>query len=1096
MRMSYLLGVGSCTLAAAMLAAPSAAEPVQTVLTADTATVGLWRFHEGQGDRVACEVKAPPALLHGATWVPGREGYALATDRGHATIADDPALRPQHALTVEVWVKLARPGGDLFCKNSVYMIRLGNSSMTALVGLDGAWRTIQGCRPVPVGRWTHLALTYDSATRTAATYIDGLLDARQQFPQLTPGLLNQGRAALLLGTNDWNPLGKEVDGKIDALRISNIARSFEPLSPPGKPAPAARPAPGGNLVPNGDFALGLMGWRLAGEGDAKLLWGTAAKESASGRLCLRTLVGADASQDLRERGPHQALLSRPIAVQPGMHTPSVPACARMPRAARPRSRPRARRGRPRQPRAGHEPSAELGTDWKLLSCSFTLPDDWTAPSLCVRIDPARDGQLWVDDVRLIAGQGKGTLALCDKIGVAAKVESVGNLFFAGRAAETPLRIVNWDTKGHRVAIRTSIIDWDGKQLPAVAVGTFDVPAGGTSEASLAIDTGRRGTFRLGFELSCEGQTWRQAAELKYAVIVPLRGVGNAEDSVFGMNTHMEREPTAHLARNMEVLSQCGVKWIRGWWGWGMCEKEPGKFDWSEYDRQFNTVTAAQMRIMPILLRYYSTQEQAWTGPISKRSGSGQSQAPIQEYPYDSVLPEWSVWVGEIAARYKGRIGVYEIWNEPTMGSSPHGVLTPQQYAALLNHSTPVIRQQDPQAKVVGFAGVPLPFLKNTLALGTAPLMDVVSEHSYSQIERPEANLPKQTAAVRTILAAHGGDKPIWHTEQGVGGDDDGYLAPSLSEADVAALYTRNVVTLRRRHRQVLLVLGPDQPGLRLGRVLRELHPAAAAGCVERLRLVPGGHGLPAVVYAGQERLRASFPGRCGGVRGLELERPARLLMSRSIASLRAFDLMGNEVRMEAGGGGMEVSLAAERPVYLRCPAADRAVLEEALAAAKMIELDAVAVTARPVAGGVQVTLTGARGPRRTAWSRSCRRPRQRRPTGQSPSISTRWPTGRAARYASPCRQRHGPRGPRPRRRPGRARASRRVRRRLKTGESITVARCLRRRPAGVGCSNCKRPRRPCAGGARVVVKHRSTGDHGYMVPAAVGTFTVCYCNSS
>ena len=145
-------------------------------------------------------------------------------------------------MTVEVWVKLARPGGDLFCKNSVYMIRLGNSSMTGLVGVDGAWRTIPGSRPVPVGRWTHLALTYDSATRTAALYIDGLLDAKKPFPELTPGLLNQNRPPLLLGTNDWNPLGKEVDGKIDALRISNVARTFEPpaaaqagpqASPPG-----------------------------------------------------------------------------------------------------------------------------------------------------------------------------------------------------------------------------------------------------------------------------------------------------------------------------------------------------------------------------------------------------------------------------------------------------------------------------------------------------------------------------------------------------------------------------------------------------------------------------------------------------------------------------------------------------------------------------------------------------------------------------------------------------------------------------------------------------------------------------------------------
>ena len=50
--------------------------------------------------------------------------------------------------------------------------------------------------------------------------------------------------------------------------------------------------------------------------------------------------------------------------------------------------------------------------------------------------------------------------------------------------------------------------------------------------------------------------------------------------------------------------------------------------------------------------------------------------------------------------------------------------------------------------------------------------------------------------LRAILAADGGEKPIWHTEQGNGGDDDGYMAPSESEADAAALFMRNIVVGR------------------------------------------------------------------------------------------------------------------------------------------------------------------------------------------------------------------------------------------------------------------------------------------------------------
>ena len=71
MRMWHLGLFCSCSLVVALAVPPAAAELVQTTLTADAHTVGLWRFQEGHGNRSASGGRAPAALLRGATWVPG-----------------------------------------------------------------------------------------------------------------------------------------------------------------------------------------------------------------------------------------------------------------------------------------------------------------------------------------------------------------------------------------------------------------------------------------------------------------------------------------------------------------------------------------------------------------------------------------------------------------------------------------------------------------------------------------------------------------------------------------------------------------------------------------------------------------------------------------------------------------------------------------------------------------------------------------------------------------------------------------------------------------------------------------------------------------
>ena len=772
----------SCAAMATLLPARATAEAVQTSFTVDPNTTALYLFKEGTGTTTAAEV-GPAATLKGATWTVGRKYFAVATNTGYVEIADSPAVRPANAITLEIWVKINHSSGDLICKNGqTYLMRMGGTiSAGFAVGTSG-YQYVNGNLPVPTGQWTHLAMTYDSATSKAALYINGVLDNTATFS--SGGTLRQGTTKIRLGQNDWSPMGSEVDCKIDSFRVSNIARVFQPI-PATVPPPVTPP---GNLVPNGDFEMGVEGWRNLAYGDVNLAWETTGG-AYSGQKCLHSLTGASLSV---------GMVSRPIPVHPGgKYTLSM----RMKYSTQsyPRIEVDSVTG---EGITGFPWYPTVGTGWTLITRSFTLPSNFISPYVYIYFQyPSSGTQVWVDDIRLLANVTPNGLALKDKISVGpAGTMPVGNLYVADQTSPMTLNIVNTDTVAHSVIVQPTITDWENKLVSGVpSLGSFSVPPNGVKTATYNVNTTRRGAFRLGFDLTSERQTWHQLGEVKYAVAVNMQNVGNAETSVFAMNTHMEREPSDHLAREMQVLSKCGVKWIRAWWGWGMCEDPQGTYNYTEYDRQFNTVTTGTgLRIMPILLRYYYNYEKTWAGPVTASSNG------IQEYPYANMVPVFGTFCGKVAQRYQGRITAYEIWNEPTMGNGPYGTQTSAQYAALLNAAGPAIRAGDPNAKIVAFAGTPLTgsgnaSVQGVLALGTASQMDAISEHSYSQTILPEIDYPKEisigSSCLKSIMQAGGaGSKAIWHTEQGIVGDDDGYSLPSISEVDIAQLYTRNLVT--------------------------------------------------------------------------------------------------------------------------------------------------------------------------------------------------------------------------------------------------------------------------------------------------------------
>lgn len=89
--------------------------------------------------------------------------------------------------------------------------------------------------------------------------------------------------------------------------------------------------------------------------------------------------------------------------------------------------------------------------------------------------------------------------------------------------------------------------------------------------------------------------------------------------------------------------------------------------------------------------------------------------------------------------FKGRVKYYEIWNEPNAGENPgdcRGGVNVNDYVTLVKQVAPVIRQIDPEAKIV--AGAVGPFqeysrqwLRTMFDSGVAPFVDAVSWHAFS-----------------------------------------------------------------------------------------------------------------------------------------------------------------------------------------------------------------------------------------------------------------------------------------------------------------------------------------------------------------------------
>ena len=263
----------------------------------------------------------------------------------------------------------------------------------------------------------------------------------------------------------------------------------------------------------------------------------------------------------------------------------------------------------------------------------------------------------------------------------------------------------------------------------------------------------------------------------------LGEIRHADAPAIGANTFLHREPDpAKVRRELEVLRRAGVGLIRQEFNWA--EFEPldpsehpnlGRDAWVKYDHIVDAAREAGVEILARLDR-----APAWATPGFDPQANPWAQAP----PADNG--DFAAFAGQLAARYRGKVRYYQIWNEPNLfgewGGRPPN---PADYLAMLRTVGQAIRAADPDARIVLAGLAPtietgpnnlsdLLFLRSLYQLGAKGAFDVAASMSYGlwtgprdpRVEDQRVNFPRAVLWREVMREFGDAQTPVWAAEYG------------------------------------------------------------------------------------------------------------------------------------------------------------------------------------------------------------------------------------------------------------------------------------------------------------------------------------------
>ncbi len=232
-----------------------------------------------------------------------------------------------------------------------------------------------------------------------------------------------------------------------------------------------------------------------------------------------------------------------------------------------------------------------------------------------------------------------------------------------------------------------------------------------------------------------------------AVAAPAAELPAKQVDPYGVCAHVSRGEFGIASKEFKLMRSAGINWVRTDFDWLRIQSAKGaEWNFKRLDELIALAKKSGMNVLPIL-----DYDVPWATPAWKH------------------LDLWREYVRRTVTHFQKDLRYWEIWNEENLASMWRDRPNAARYAELLKASYQEIKKIDPTLQVLygGTAGIPMPFIEESLKAGAASGFDIMNIHPYRKDNVPEDALVKDIHDLRALLAKYGaGSKPLWITEIG------------------------------------------------------------------------------------------------------------------------------------------------------------------------------------------------------------------------------------------------------------------------------------------------------------------------------------------